>query len=354
MNVSVAMATYNGGRYLREQLDSILRQSAPPHEIIICDDGSSDDTVEVARRFAAEAPFKVTVDAHGQRLGYNGNFYRAVSQCTGEIVALCDQDDVWMEHKLSAAVQPFADASVTTVTHRIRLVDDQLTPTGFVLPEKSLLGRYTFSQLDPWYAPKGMQLLFRRASVIPWLRATVPVSIYSHDTAPFDEHIFFAGTLAGTAVVLDDVLGVWRRHATAATIDIAGMARENDATHKLQLALHSGGGAYAYRAALTDARAEFAAHPVASFDGSPLTALPGAVNFYRRMSRMFRRRVRLHDQKTSRLGRLLLFVQMALRNDYRSKGRGGLGAKAALKDSFTIFFGPRPPLGAAMRSPNLK
>ena len=90
MTISVAMATFDGGRHLQASLDPIRHQTLLPMELVVCDDGSTDDTVEILRRFAADAPFRGIVDAHGQRLGFTRNLLRAVGQCTGEIVALCD------------------------------------------------------------------------------------------------------------------------------------------------------------------------------------------------------------------------------------------------------------------------
>ena len=345
MKVSVALASFNGGRYLAEQLDSIRRQSLPPWELIICDDGSTDDTLDVARRFAADAPFQVTVDAHGLRLGFTGNFVRAIGQCTGDIVALCDQDDVWAEEKLAVAVPVFKDESVVTVTHRVQVVDEHLHPTPLVEPALALCGQRTLFNLDPWFSPNGMQMLFRRLQVAPWLARTPPLAAYGFGTAPFDEWIFYLGTLTGTAVLLEEILGVWRRHGSAMTRDVQRIMEENTTAHGLRLALHFGGEAYAFRAEVTDSRADFAAQiAMPSSQGAKAETVAGAKEFYRGMSRMFRRRVQLHDPKRSRLRRLLTLGQMAVHNDYRSRSRGGLGRKAVLKDLFTVAFGPRTPV----------
>ena len=335
------MATFNGGRYLREQLDSIVRQTLPAEELIVCDDGSSDDTLEIVRKFADTAPFRVVIEAHGERLGYNKNFVRAVGRCSGDIVALCDQDDVWDPAKLAVAVAEFVDPSVVTVTHQVRVVDADLRPTGLPSPATGYRGRYTVFNVDPWLAPNGMQMLFRRSPITPWLSGTPPVSVYGYGTASFDEWIFFVGTLVGTAVILKESLGVWRRHVAVASTTLENVARDNSASHRLHLALHSGGEAYAFRAEVTDARAEFASESVVLRDGSTMTAVSGAVEFYRAMSRMFRRRVELHQPQASRLRRLGFFAAMLARNDYRQRSLGGLGIKAVLKDAFTVFFGPR-------------
>jgi glycosyltransferase involved in cell wall biosynthesis len=102
MRVSVALCTYNGGRHLAEQLASIAAQSRRPDELVICDDRSSDSTVEILTNFAQSAPFPVRLYRNEENLGSTRNFEKAIGLCQGELVALCDQDDVWYAHKLQS------------------------------------------------------------------------------------------------------------------------------------------------------------------------------------------------------------------------------------------------------------
>jgi glycosyltransferase involved in cell wall biosynthesis len=100
VNISVAMCTYNGSRFLGEQLKSIEEQTMLPCELIICDDGSTDSTPEIVKAFAARARFPVHFERNAITLGSTRNFEKAVRLCSGEAIALCDQDDVWREDKL--------------------------------------------------------------------------------------------------------------------------------------------------------------------------------------------------------------------------------------------------------------
>jgi glycosyltransferase involved in cell wall biosynthesis len=103
--VSVVLGTYNGGAYLREQLESILSQTYPNIEIVAVDDGSSDDTVPILKEYAAKHPaMKVFVNEHN--LGFVKNFEKGCSLSVGELISLCDQDDWWMPEK----VEKMADA----------------------------------------------------------------------------------------------------------------------------------------------------------------------------------------------------------------------------------------------------
>jgi glycosyltransferase involved in cell wall biosynthesis len=99
--ISIALATYNGGRYLRDQLDSFANQSLLPDELVACDDGSSDNTLAILEDFAATAPFSVHIHRNERNLGYPANFGKALSLTAGDLVFLSDQDDVWLPEKLA-------------------------------------------------------------------------------------------------------------------------------------------------------------------------------------------------------------------------------------------------------------
>lgn len=99
--ISVALCTYNGEDYLPAQWQSLLDQHLLPDEIVICDDQSTDGTIRLVRQLAAEAPFSVRILENAERLGYNKNFERALSECTGDLIFICDQDDYWFAEKIS-------------------------------------------------------------------------------------------------------------------------------------------------------------------------------------------------------------------------------------------------------------
>jgi len=106
--VAVVVATYNGATYLRQQLESIVQQSYKPSQIIIVDDDSLDDTLQVANNFAAHHP-EVMVVQNETRLGYIKNFEKGMLIATASYVALSDQDDIWMPHKLETLLANIGD-----------------------------------------------------------------------------------------------------------------------------------------------------------------------------------------------------------------------------------------------------
>jgi len=338
MKISIALATFNGATFLGEQLDSIQRQSLQPAELIISDDASSDDTVEIAQRFAGQAPFKVIVDAHSKLGNYNENFVRAIGQCTGDIVVLCDQDDVWADNKLAVATADFQDPTVMAVSHRVQVVDERLQPTSLVLPTQSEHGKFTVANLDPWFAPGGMHLLFRRLPIAQWLLQAPPLSKWFNAPAPFDEWIFFLAGLAGKRVLMPDVLGVWRRHSTSTTGSPEATKKVWSRAFQWQLAASTGAPAYAYAAAVAESRAEVADRVARDCRERAPSAEDGAI-LYRRISQTLRRRSQLHEERAGHMARFLLLTDMVRRLDYRPRGSGGLGAKSLLKDSFAVLRG---------------
>lgn len=103
--ISVALCTYNGMTYLPIQWQSLLDQQQLPDEVVICDDKSTDGTVDLITRLAANAPFTVRIIQNTEQLGYNKNFECALRACTGELIFICDQDDFWLPEKINTMTQ---------------------------------------------------------------------------------------------------------------------------------------------------------------------------------------------------------------------------------------------------------
>lgn len=115
-SISIALCTFNGRGFLPLQLKSIADQDRLPDELVICDDGSRDGSLEIIQEFARLAPFPVRVIKNEKTLGSTQNFNRAFSLCTGDVIALADQDDIWYPKKLarieSAFLRPYAPVAV--------------------------------------------------------------------------------------------------------------------------------------------------------------------------------------------------------------------------------------------------
>lgn len=129
--VSIALCTRNGARFLREQLDSLAAQSLPPAEIVACDDASEDVTRGILEEFARQTGFPVRIHANPAALGVARNFERAIGLCSGDLIALADQDDVWHEDKLARLAAALSAPKVQAVFSDAKVVDADLAPLGY-------------------------------------------------------------------------------------------------------------------------------------------------------------------------------------------------------------------------------
>ena len=161
VNVSVVVCTYNGEKFLREQLQSILEQTRPPDEIIISDDGSSDSTLDIVDEIRASATSNNSqrwrVLTRETPVGVSGNFASALLEAGGDFIALSDQDDVWEPDRLERALGEFRD-SVLLVHSDATLIDASGQPMGTLLSALRLTGREKSSLLRG----RALDVLLRR------------------------------------------------------------------------------------------------------------------------------------------------------------------------------------------------
>jgi glycosyltransferase involved in cell wall biosynthesis len=129
--VSIAMATFNGERFLAAQLSSLVSQTVKPLELVVCDDRSTDSTYTMLQAFAKEAPFPVRLFQNDANVGYRSNFARAGSLCRGSFIFFCDQDDIWRKDKIARVLEYFATSDSLTVSHDLRVFfEDGRPPIG--------------------------------------------------------------------------------------------------------------------------------------------------------------------------------------------------------------------------------
>lgn len=120
--VSVAIASYNGEKFIREQLDSIYNQTYKNIEVVVTDDCSSDKTVEILREYHKKQGLRYYVN--DKNLGLIENFEKAMSLCKGKYIALADQDDVWKPEKIETLVNEIGDYTLA-YAHTIEVIDDR-------------------------------------------------------------------------------------------------------------------------------------------------------------------------------------------------------------------------------------
>lgn len=221
IRISIAMATYNGERFIAEQLESLAAQTVAPHELVVCDDGSTDGTLGIVEAFARRSPFPVRVIRNEKNLGYADNFLKAASLCEAEWVAFCDQDDRWAPEKLALVGQAVGrDPEVLLVQHPAYLTDERGEPTGEVAwPSEER----TYRRLGhfPWRSGMGCGQVFRT-----WLVREIP-----HDdrfmidperpstTSPHDDWVLKLSQCLGSAHYMARPLVYRRRHAQSVTAE---------------------------------------------------------------------------------------------------------------------------------------
>lgn len=201
------MATFNGAEFLEEQLQSFLAQTRLPNELIVCDDGSSDATVDLLHAFRDRAPFKVQVLVNEKNLGYAQNFSQALVHCSGDIVFLSDQDDVWLPNKIEKMLDRFAhESTLQLLIHDLAFCKADLTPIGQTKIERM---RNVFD-LEKQYVV-GMATAVRRE----FLQQCLPVP--KREGVSHDMWLHRCAAALEGKGIMQDVLALYRRHASNAT-----------------------------------------------------------------------------------------------------------------------------------------
>lgn len=125
MKTSVALCTYNGEKYLKEQIDSILNQTKKVDEIVVCDDRSSDNTIKILEEYSAQNPNLFKIYSNEKNLRSVKNFEKAISLCTGDAIFLSDQDDLWVPEKVEEYVAYFnANPEIKVITSNGYCIND--------------------------------------------------------------------------------------------------------------------------------------------------------------------------------------------------------------------------------------
>jgi glycosyltransferase involved in cell wall biosynthesis len=198
--VHILLATYNGGRYLKAQLDSIAKQTFRNWTLLVSDDGSTDDTIKIAEEFASQHRDHVISIMPGPRRGSTANFFNLLNAAPlerqSDLYAFCDQDDVWLPDKLERAVQ-WLRKSIHTYElpllycARTRLVDAQLRPIGLSpMPSRPL----TFGNALTQNVASGNTMVFNQ-SLLVLLRKVPPVHSVWHDWTTYQVATACGGTL---------------------------------------------------------------------------------------------------------------------------------------------------------------
>ena len=212
LTLAVAMATFNGERFLSEQLDSLARQTRLPHELVVCDDCSTDGTVELITQFARDAPFPVRLVQGGAHRGYANAFLEAARLTRSDLVAFCDQDDIWVPEKLAQCAAEFERRpDISLVVHSALVASEPAGRRSRCFP--SYRRR---RELSPASAPiltrvPGFAIVASRRHGDPWNIVEPPEG--SLFTWQHDDWTTSVASALGWVVLLPDRLVLYRQHS---------------------------------------------------------------------------------------------------------------------------------------------
>ena len=215
VSVSVAMATYNGQRFIREQLDSLAGQQHLPSELVITDDASTDLTLAIAQQFAKRACFPVHVHQAEKRSGYRTNFMKAATLCSSELIAFCDQDDVWSPRKLALCIEPFRDPAVLLVHHDAEVVTEAGEPLGSLnhFASAPMAPPLSMCPIRRHGTPLGFTEVFRRSLLqLSHLRERSLDYNDLREPMAHDQWVFFVASVFGNIAYVDQTLAYYRQH----------------------------------------------------------------------------------------------------------------------------------------------
>lgn len=353
MRISVAMATWNGERFLSEQLASIARQTRLPDQLVVSDDASDDGTLEILDRFAADGPLDVLILRNRSRGGFVANFLRAMGACTGDVIALADQDDVWHPRKLERCERPLIqDPGVVMAVHSAQTVDERLRPIP-ADPGASGVRRRAILEpgsLAPFPAAwSGCTMMLRATIVTQAPAGALPRQHEEGDAMYHDQWLTVVGSALGRIALLPDVLLSYRRHPATATDawtghhSVPAAVRRSQRTMTLwrwsrtlnSVVANSNESAdYVTRAERTRARLArlILLRPLAASMGpAAVGGLGRAVAAHEQYATALEHRAEVYAARR-RLSRAVHIGGNLSRGDYRARAVGGLGRASLARD----------------------
>ena len=212
MTVSVCMGTYNGETYIEQQLNTILRQTKAPEEVILCDDGSTDNTVSIIERFIRKNGLDGKWKLYRNKInkGYPSNFYYACSLCNEEIVFLADQDDIWKNDKIEKMCRVMEkNPGAKSVCCKFNLMDEKEQEIHSIMApthahETGEVRNVPVEEIFYKCQWPGMVMAYRRDWYESWTKGNYQI--------PHDFLIAARAAEEGGFFQLDETLAYHRRH----------------------------------------------------------------------------------------------------------------------------------------------
>lgn len=224
--VSIAMCTYNGEVFLDQQIQSILDQTYTNLELVIVDDCSKDGTFELLQYWHTKYPSKFKIFRNEKNLGYNKNFEKAISLCSGDFIAISDQDDIWLPTKIEKLIKTFTkDSIVLSHCASIHLLGNKLkSKSGVLRWERHFSGNNT-SSLFLFNQVQGHNMMFRK-TLLPYI-LPLPDDVY------YDWWIAIVATCYGSVSSVPEYLVQHRLHRNNAYFQKGKKSKKEDRLYLL-------------------------------------------------------------------------------------------------------------------------
>jgi len=226
MKISVCMATYNGEKYIAEQLESILSQLSENDEVIVSDDSSSDRTAEIIKSFNDS---RIKIYKNTKEKGYTRNFENALEKANGDIIFLSDQDDIWVENK------------VQKMTKILKESDFVVSDNSIVNENLEIINK---SHFEVYKTKKGFltNLLLPRyvGACMAFKKNVLQKSLPFPNNAKLSAHDYWISLIAEMyfkSYKLDEQLLLYRRHGSNASS--GGEKSKNSLSHKLKVRIYT-------------------------------------------------------------------------------------------------------------------
>ena len=340
--ISIAMATYNGAAYLEQQLESLAKQRLLPGELVVTDDGSTDGTIALIEDFARRAPFPVRIVKNEVRLGYRGNFIKNSTICGCDLIAFCDQDDVWHPEKLQEVSKAFDNPDVLLCYHNARLTDKAGAVTGRA--DIAKINRLNPpASIHPYTWGLGFLLTFHKSLVqFADLWPGSVDTIEPHNPMAHDMWVYFLASVFGHIAYMDVDLVDYRQHGQ----NTVGFQWSPEGRWKrLQSKVAIGADEYDRLAKVSRSRQQILEQASARLDGTWLERAHASAARYSRYAAIFEERTKIYSNVN--MGTRLKALQRLVRDGaYGSNNTWGLSYGSLLKDSamavsYNALSGPR-------------
>ncbi len=329
------MCTYNGERYIGQQLESIFEQTLAPAEIIVSDDGSTDRTLEIIESMTSACDIQIHVHRNGERLGFSENFLQACDRARGQYIAFSDQDDDWSPRKLEVSFDALTTTGARLSVHGV----DKMTSEGARLRG----GRQSSTRTTiihplrshPWGNFLGFTMLFERSLLDHLPRESRGLDPHAHGARlSHDRWVYFLAATFGRIVVLPDSLANYRQHDR----QLYGGLKERSMGERVATKLAGGHKQAVYLAQVAAHRASLLESMIPSDvyrSGPPTPEFAGAT-WWRAVQSHIENSAQLYVCSTA-AERFSRFFRNTFSGSYRSFRHGGLGARRFLEDAVVVI-----------------